>query len=78
MEDETVGPRLCWGEKKGGNRADHSIHMTGGLDLYFREHLLAVQLSRLARVSHPPAKDNTGIEVAAAGLGWLSIVSSLA
>ncbi|KAJ5747312.1 uncharacterized protein N7511_009008 [Penicillium nucicola] len=78
MEDETVGPRLCWGEKKGGNGADHSIHMVGGLDLYFREHLLAVQLSRLARVSYPPAKDTTGIEIAAAGVGWLSIVASLA
>ncbi|KAG0157416.1 hypothetical protein PDIDSM_4601 [Penicillium digitatum] len=78
MEDEIVGPRLCWGEKKGGNGAEHSIHMVGGLDLYFREHLLAVQLSRLARVSYPPQKDTKGIEVATAGLGWLSIVSSLA
>lgn len=77
MEDETVGPRLCWGEKKGGNGADHSIHMVGGLDLYFREHLLAVQLSRLARVSYPPQKDTAGIEVATTTLGWLSIASSL-
>lgn len=78
MEDEIVGPRLCWGEKKGGNGADHSIHMVGGLDLYFREHLLAVQLSRLARASYPPQKDTKGIEVATAGLGWLSIATSLA
>ncbi|KAJ9482397.1 hypothetical protein VN97_g11030 [Penicillium thymicola] len=78
MEDEIVGPRLCWGEKKGGNGADHSIHMVGGLDLYFKEHLLAVQLSRLARVSYPPQKDTKGIEAASAGLGWLSIVSDLA
>ncbi|KAJ5269344.1 hypothetical protein N7505_005102 [Penicillium chrysogenum] len=78
MEDETVGPRLCWGEKKGGNGADHSIHMVGGLDIYFREHLLAVQLSRLARVSYPPQKDTKGIEVATVGVGWLSIASSLA
>ncbi|CAI7623560.1 unnamed protein product [Penicillium glandicola] len=78
MEDETVGPRLCWGEKKGGNGADHSIHMVGGLDLYFREHLLAAQLSRLARVSYPPQKDTKGIEVATEGLGWLSIASSFA
>ncbi|KAJ5529197.1 hypothetical protein N7527_002590 [Penicillium freii] len=78
MEDEIVGPRLCWGEKKGGNGADHSIHMVGGLDLYFREHLLAVQLSRLARASYPPRKDTMGIEAASAGVGWLSIVSDLA
>ncbi|CRL25991.1 unnamed protein product [Penicillium camemberti] len=78
MEDEIVGSRLCWGEKKGGNGADHSIHMVGGLDLYFREHLLAVQLSRLARASYPPQKDTKGIEAASAGLGWLSIVSDLA
>ncbi|KAJ5607519.1 hypothetical protein N7537_004138 [Penicillium hordei] len=78
MEDEIVGPRLCWGEKKGGNGADHSIHMVGGLDLYFREHLLAVQLSRLARASYPPQKDTKGIEAASAGLGWLSIASDLA
>ncbi|CAI7625366.1 unnamed protein product [Penicillium palitans] len=78
MEDEIVGSRLCWGEKKGGNGADHSIHMVGGLDLYFREHLLAVQLSRLARASYPPQKDTKGVEAASAGLGWLSIVSDLA
>ncbi|KAI2731547.1 hypothetical protein CBS147354_656 [Penicillium roqueforti] len=78
MEDEIVGPRLCWGEKKGGSGVDHSIHMVGGLDMYFREHLLAVQLSRLARATHPPQKDTQGIEAASAGLGWLSIVSSLA
>ncbi|KAJ5558650.1 hypothetical protein N7535_008866 [Penicillium sp. DV-2018c] len=78
MEDETVGPRLCWGEKKGGNGADHSIHMVGGLDMYFREHLLAVQLSRLARVSYPPQKDSAGVEAAATGLGLLSIAAALA
>ncbi|CAI7634611.1 unnamed protein product [Penicillium discolor] len=78
MEDEIVGSRLCWGEKKGGNGADHSIHMVGGLDQYFREHLLAVQLSRLARATYPPQKDTKGIEAASAGLGWLSIVSDLA
>jgi hypothetical protein len=78
MEDEIVGPRLCWGEKKGGNGADHSIHMVGDLDIYFREHLLAVQLSRLARVSYPPQKDTKGIEVATVGVSWLSIASSFA
>ncbi|KGO60647.1 hypothetical protein PEX2_088290 [Penicillium expansum] len=78
MEDEIVGPRLCWGEKKGANGAEQSIHMIGGLDLYFREHLLAVQLSRLARVSYPPQKDTKGIEAASAGVGWLSIISDLA
>lgn len=77
MEDETVGPRLCWGEKKGGNGADHSIHMVGGLDMYFREHLLAVQLSRLARISYPPQKDSAGIEAARAGMGLLSIAASM-
>ncbi|CAG8909301.1 unnamed protein product [Penicillium egyptiacum] len=78
MEDEIVGPRLCWGEKKGGNGADHSVHMVGGLDIYFREHLLAVQLSRLARVSYPPQKDTKGVEVANVGVSWLSIASSFA
>ncbi|KAJ5356360.1 hypothetical protein N7517_010969 [Penicillium concentricum] len=78
MEDEIVGPKLCWGEKKGGNGADHSIHMVGGLDLYFREHLLAVQLSRLARASYPPQKDTKGLEVATTSLGWLSLATSLA
>ncbi|KAJ6184443.1 hypothetical protein N7519_005744 [Penicillium mononematosum] len=71
-------PGCAGGEKKGGNGADHSIHMVGGLDIYFREHLLAVQLSRLARVSYPPQKDTKGIEVATVGVSWLSIASSFA
>ncbi|KAJ5200115.1 hypothetical protein N7472_005319 [Penicillium cf. griseofulvum] len=75
MEDEIT---LLGGEEGGGNGADHSIHMVGGLDLYFREHLLAVQLSRLARVSYPPQKDTKGIEVVSAGVNWISIASSLA
>ncbi|KAJ5952304.1 uncharacterized protein N7479_010717 [Penicillium vulpinum] len=78
MEDEIVGSRLCWGEKKGAPGADHSIHMVGGLDTYFREHLLAVQLSRLARASYPPQKDTKGIEVATASLGWLALAADLA
>lgn len=78
MEDETVGPRLCWGEKKGGNGADHTIYMAYGLDLYFREHLLAAQLARLARTSYPPAKDTSGIEAVGAGfalVGFLEAIS---
>ncbi|KAF7589045.1 hypothetical protein BBP40_004833 [Aspergillus hancockii] len=41
MEDETLGPRLCWGEKGGANGAAHSIYMVRGLDMHFREQLLA-------------------------------------
>ncbi|PLB47353.1 hypothetical protein P170DRAFT_239444 [Aspergillus steynii IBT 23096] len=78
MEDETVGPRLCWGEKKGGSGADHTIYMAHGLDIYFREHLLAVQLARLARTSYPPAKDTSGVEAVGAGfalVGFLEAIS---
>ncbi|KAL3489273.1 hypothetical protein BJX62DRAFT_156931 [Aspergillus germanicus] len=77
MEDETVGPKLCWGEKGGGNGASHSIHMVGGLDLQFREHLLASQLARLVRCSYPPQKDSTGVEVVAAGASILSLAELL-
>jgi hypothetical protein len=65
MEDETVGPTLCWGEKGGGNDASHSIHMAGGLDLQFREHLLASQ------------RDSTGVEAVAAGASILSLAELL-
>ncbi|KAB8215797.1 hypothetical protein BDV33DRAFT_8452 [Aspergillus novoparasiticus] len=78
MEDETIGPRLCWGEKGGGNGAAHSIYMVGGLDLQFREHLLASQLARLVRCSNPPQKDSTGVEmVSAGGESILSLVEWL-
>ncbi|KAL3466702.1 hypothetical protein BJX64DRAFT_249693 [Aspergillus heterothallicus] len=77
IEGETVGPRLCWGEKGGGNDASHSIHMVGGLDLQFREHLLASQLARLVRCSYPPEKDSTGLEVVAAGVSILSLIDLL-
>ncbi|KAE8322094.1 hypothetical protein BDV39DRAFT_184497 [Aspergillus sergii] len=78
MEDETIGPRLCWGEKGGGNGAAHSIYMLGGLDLPFREHLLASQLARLVRCSNPPQKDSTGVEmVSAGGESILSLVEWL-
>ncbi|KAE8139291.1 hypothetical protein BDV38DRAFT_242240 [Aspergillus pseudotamarii] len=73
MEDETVGPRLCWGEKGGGNGAVHSIYMVGGLDLQFREHLLASQLARLVRCSNPPQKDLAGVEMVSAGESILSL-----
>ncbi|KAE8357436.1 hypothetical protein BDV27DRAFT_170522 [Aspergillus caelatus] len=73
MEDETVGPRLCWGEKGGGNGAVHSIYMVGGLDLQFREHLLASQLARLVRCSNPPQKDSAGVEMVSAGESILSL-----
>ncbi|KAI9041112.1 uncharacterized protein KD926_007382 [Aspergillus affinis] len=78
MEDETVGPRLCWGEKKGGNGTDHTICMAPGLDMYFREHLLAVQLARLGRQSYPPHKDTSGVEAVGAGfaqVGFLEAIS---
>ncbi|KAL3479166.1 hypothetical protein BJX99DRAFT_268585 [Aspergillus californicus] len=77
MEDETVGPKLCWGEKGGGNGADHFIYMVGGLDLQFREHLLASQLARLVRCSYPPQKDSTGVEVVAAGSSIISLAELL-
>ncbi|RDW86496.1 uncharacterized protein DSM5745_03138 [Aspergillus mulundensis] len=77
MDDETVGPKLCWGEKGGGNGADHSIYMVGGLDQQFREHLLASQLARLVRCSYPPQKDVKGVEAASAGLSVLALAEVL-
>lgn len=74
MEDETVGPCLCWGEKGGQNGAAHSIFMNPGLDLHFREHLLAAQLGRFVRCKNPPAKDSKGVEAVAAGDTILSIL----
>ncbi|KAL4906215.1 hypothetical protein BDW74DRAFT_151527 [Aspergillus multicolor] len=73
MDDETVGPKLCWGEKGGGKGADHSIYMVGGLDQQFREHLLASQLARFVRCSYPPQKDVKGVEAASAGLSVLAL-----
>ncbi|KAL6229739.1 hypothetical protein BDW75DRAFT_234957 [Aspergillus navahoensis] len=73
MEDETVGPRLCWGEKGGGNGADRSIFLVRGPDQQFREHLLASQLARLVRCSYLPQKDTKGVEAASAGLSILAI-----
>ncbi|KAL2869659.1 uncharacterized protein BJX67DRAFT_319003 [Aspergillus lucknowensis] len=74
MEDETIGPCLCWGEKGDQNRAAHSIFMNPGLDLHFREHLLAAQLARFVRCKNPPAKDSKGVEAVAAGDSILSIL----
>lgn len=74
LEDETVGMCLCWGEKGGGNGAAHSIYMNSGLDMHFREHLLAAQLARFVRCRNPPHKDSTGVEAVAAGGTILSIL----
>ncbi|CEL05791.1 hypothetical protein ASPCAL06906 [Aspergillus calidoustus] len=75
MEDEVVGGRLCWGDKGGANKVDHTIYMAAGLDVNFREHLLAVQLARLVRCSNPPNKDVKGAEAIHAGTGILSILN---
>ncbi|TQB77501.1 hypothetical protein MPDQ_000041 [Monascus purpureus] len=79
MEDETAGPRLCWGEKGRENGALSSIHMVGGLDMQFREHLLAAQLARLVRCSLPPKKEEPpaagALETVSAGLGLLSLLA---
>ncbi|KAL4928482.1 uncharacterized protein BDV17DRAFT_97583 [Aspergillus undulatus] len=78
MEDETVGSKFCWGEKGGVNGAKHSIYMAGGLDLQFREHLLASQLARLIRCSYPPQKDSKGVEAVSAAssiIGFVELVS---
>ncbi|KAL2808960.1 hypothetical protein BJX63DRAFT_445554 [Aspergillus granulosus] len=79
MEDKIVSTKLCWGEKGGVNKADHTIYMGAGLDVQFREHLLAVQLARLVRCSNPPKKDTKGVEAISAGgsdiLSILNIVS---
>ncbi|KAL4945156.1 hypothetical protein BDV06DRAFT_47791 [Aspergillus oleicola] len=77
MEDETVGPKLCWGEKGGANGAKHTIYMAGGLDLQFREHLLASQLARLIRCSYPPQKDSKGVEAVAAASSIIGFVELL-
>lgn len=74
LEDETVGQCLCWGEKGGGNGAAHSIYMNPGLDMHFREHLLAAQLARFMRCKYPPQKDSKGVEAVAAGGTILSIL----
>ncbi|KAJ5313114.1 hypothetical protein N7508_003944 [Penicillium antarcticum] len=74
LEDETVGMCLCWGEKGGGNGAAHSIYMNPGLDMHFREHLLAAQLARFVRCKNPPHKDSKGVEAVATGQTILSIL----
>ncbi|KAL4949297.1 hypothetical protein BDW69DRAFT_198201 [Aspergillus filifer] len=77
MEDETVGPKLCWGEKRGANGAKHTIYMPGGLDLHFREHLLAAQLARLIRGSYPPQKDSKEFEAVGAASSIIGLVELL-
>lgn len=77
MEDEVVGQRLCWGEKNGGMKTDHTLYFAAGLDQFFREHLLASQLARLIRCSYPPNKDTERIEAGAAGVGMFALVLEL-
>ena len=77
MEDETVGLGFA-GVRRKVEMGLIIVFIWLGVRICISGAFAAVQLSRLARVSYPPAKDTTGIEVAAAGLGWLSIVSSLA
>lgn len=74
LEDETFEMCLCWGEKGGSNGAAHSIYMNPGLDMQFREHILAVQLARFMRCKYPPHKDSKGVEAVAAGSTILSIL----
>ncbi|KAL4884579.1 hypothetical protein BJY04DRAFT_168149 [Aspergillus karnatakaensis] len=73
MEDETVGPKLFWGEKDGVNGASHTLYLAAGLDQMFTEHILAAQLARFMRCSYPPNKDTKGVEAVAAGVGLLTI-----
>ena len=73
MEDEVVGPRLCWGEKNAGN---HRLYFVAGLDQHFREHLLASQLARYIRRSYPPNKDVQGVEAVSEGVGLLELVGT--
>ncbi|KAK6007354.1 hypothetical protein QM012_004168 [Aureobasidium pullulans] len=76
-EDEVVGSRLCWGENHGGMHENHTIYMAGGLDQYFREHLLASQLTRLLCKKNPPVKESKGLATATAGATLLSVGASL-
>ncbi|KAL4810348.1 hypothetical protein BDV18DRAFT_156715 [Aspergillus unguis] len=73
-DDETVGPRLFWGENGGTKGVQSSLYMAGGLDQAFREHLLASQLTRLVRCSYPPQKDVKGVEAISAGSSMLAIL----
>ncbi|KAL2868404.1 uncharacterized protein BJX67DRAFT_350699 [Aspergillus lucknowensis] len=72
MEDETVGPKLCWGEEGRGNEATRSLYVVGGLDLQFREYPLALQLARPA-VHLLAAKRPNWVEVVSAGVGILTL-----
>jgi hypothetical protein len=78
MEDETMEPRLAWGEKGGEKGAEHTLYFAAGLDQHFREHLLASQLARFVRTSQPPYKDVQGLEavdVVRAGMGLWGLVN---
>ncbi|KAG9941076.1 hypothetical protein KCU85_g9720, partial [Aureobasidium melanogenum] len=76
-EDEVVGNRLCWGVNHGGMHEDHTIYMAGGLDQYFREHLLASQLTRLVWKKNPPTKNSNGLAAATSGAALLAVGASM-
>ncbi|KKK24496.1 hypothetical protein ARAM_002346 [Aspergillus rambellii] len=78
MGDEIVGERLCWGQKKASDGADYSIFIVDGLDMCFREHLLASQLARMVRVRYPPHKDNSGVEAVEAGMSLVGFIQAVA
>lgn len=51
-DQQLVGKPLVWGEMKTGIKKIGMIHMVGGLDQAFIEHVLASQLARLAILYH--------------------------
>jgi len=78
MGDETVGEKLCWGVKNSGMKVSHTLYFAGGLDQYFREHLLASQLSKYLRCTYPPNKDTGGAEKAKDAASLLELMVDLA
>lgn len=76
-EDEVVGSRLCWGENHGGIHENHTIYMAGGLDQYFREHLLASQLTRLFCKMNPSTKPSKTLATATTGSSLLSVAAAV-
>lgn len=51
-DQQLVGKPLVWGEMKTGIKKIGMIHMVGGLDQAFIEHVLAAQLARLVILYH--------------------------
>lgn len=51
-DQQLVGKPLVWGEMKTGLKKIGMIHVVGGLDQAFTEHVLASQLARLAVLYH--------------------------